>query len=107
MPCGCQGGRTTYSPPVKLGDVPIPVSRDGESLVEYTGTHAPRTYRGPSGKEYRFGSDSGHRAHYVRNQDLPIFMNRADFRPAIADSDGMVVLQALGPPNREAELALA
>lgn len=106
MACGCSGGRTTYSPPVKVGNVPVPVTQDGMTLVEYSGTSAPRTYRGASGREYRFGRDEGHRAHYVLNTDLVTFINRLDFRLAIADSDGMAVLQALGPPNREAELAV-
>lgn len=106
MACGCSGGRTTYSPPVVVGDTPIPVSRDGETLVEFTGTSAPRTYRGQR-KEYRFGSDTGHRAHYVRNEDLPIFKDRPGYRLAVADSAGMAILEALGPPDREAELVPA
>lgn len=106
MACGCSGGRTTYSPPVMVGNTPIAVSKDGMTLVEFTGSSAPRTYRGSSGKEYRFGSDSGHRVHYVHNQDLHIFAARPDYRIAIADPDGFAVLTALGPPNREAEAAL-
>lgn len=107
MACGCQGGRTTYSPPIQFDDTPIPVTRDGQTMVEFVGISAPRTYRGPSGKEYRFGSDQGHRAHYVNNEDLYIFDKRPQFRMALADGDGNAMLQALGPPDREAELALA
>lgn len=108
MACGCSGGRTTYSPPVNIGDVPIPVTQDGHTLVEFIGNSAPRTYRGQaSGREYRFGRDEGHRVQYVVNTDLPQFVNnKPHFRLAIADSDGMAILEALGPPNREAGLVL-
>lgn len=106
MACGCSGGTTTYSPPVKVGNVPIPVSKDGATLVEFLGTSAPRTYRGRR-REYRFGSDSGHRAHYVNNEDLHIFLNRPDYRMAVANSEGMTILEAAGPPNREDALVLA
>lgn len=107
MACGCSGGRTTYSPPVIVNGTPLPVSKDGMTLVQFLGTSAPRTYRGPSGKEYRFGSDSGHRQHYVNNQDLLTFANRADYRIAIADGEGFAILDAIGPPDREAELVPA
>lgn len=99
MACGCSGGRTTYSPPLMVNNLAVPVTKDGMTLVEYTGTSAPRTYRGAR-KEYRFGGDSGHRAHYVNNEDLPIFANRGDYRLAVADDKGMTILQALGPPKR-------
>lgn len=105
MPCGCQGGRTVYVAPVRVGDQPIPVSKDGRTLVEFMGTSAPRTYRGPSGTEYRFGSDEGHRLHHVLNQDLGMFMNRPGFRVVIGDEQGMAILDAKGPPNRAAEYA--
>jgi glycosyltransferase involved in cell wall biosynthesis len=107
MGCGCQGGRTTYSPPIQTDRGPLPVNRDGMTLIEFTGSSAPRTYRGPSGTEYRFGSDSGHRMHYVHAKDLSIFDGRKDFRPALGDADGFVVLEALGPPDRVAALAHA
>lgn len=103
MPCGCAGGQTVYIAPVQVNGAPVPVSKDGKTLVEYTGTHAPRTWRGPSGTEYRFGNDPGHQRSYVLNEDLGTFMNRLGFRVAVADSEGNAILEALGPPNRTAE----
>jgi glycosyltransferase involved in cell wall biosynthesis len=107
MACGCAGGRTTYSPPVLSGGLPLPVVRDGMTMIEFTGTSAPRTYRGASGREYRFGSDSGHKRHYVANEDLPTFDNRLGFRLAVADADGFAMMDAVGPPDRMASFVLA
>lgn len=101
MACGCKGGKTTYSTPVKIGNDSVLISKAGETLIQFIGHSAPRTYRGPSGTEYRFGSDDAHKIHSVKNVDVPLFQNRNDFVLVNGGDINAVVLEAKGPPKRK------
>jgi hypothetical protein len=121
MACGCKDGKTTYSVPVKSGGggdngngIPTP---PGTTRIRFDGVSAPRTYRGPTGREYRFGSDKGHSEHFVDNRDVSIFVSpigapvRAGFSMVVNGGAGVdggehPLLDAKGPPDREAALVL-
>lgn len=60
---------------------PIDDGRVAQAIVEYTGRRTGAvTYRGPSGRTYRFGAEPSHRRHYVLDEDLERFQRHVEFR---------------------------
>lgn len=60
---------------------PIDNGQVDQTVVEYTGGRLGAvTYRGPSGREYRFSALPSGRKHYVLSEDLEYFRCLVDFR---------------------------
>ena len=60
---------------------PIDGGRVAQAIVEYTGVRlGAMTYRGPSGREYRFSATPSEHKQYVLSVDLEHFGCQADFR---------------------------
>jgi hypothetical protein len=60
---------------------PIDDGQVDQTVVEYTGPRlGAETYRGPSGREYRFSALPSDRRRYVLAQDLEYFRRLVDFR---------------------------
>jgi glycosyltransferase involved in cell wall biosynthesis len=111
MGCGCQSTRVTrgaIQPSVPAsngnGQSSAQTASDDLVLVEYVAASGPRTYKGASGVEYRFGPDEGRRMRYVRSMDLSTFDNRPKEFRIKRGSDAIVVsdieLVAAGPPSK-------
>ena len=63
--------------------LPRPIDNDqvDQTVVEYTGGRlGAATYRGPSGRLYRFDAGSWNKRQYVLDQDLEYFRCQVDFR---------------------------
>ncbi len=60
---------------------PIDDGRVVQAIVEYTGRRTGAvTYRGPSGREYRFAAGPSDRMKYVLEEDLEHFRRLVDFQ---------------------------
>jgi len=60
---------------------PIDDGRVDQTVVEYTGgRRGAMTYRGPSGRQYRFDALPSGRRKYVLREDLEYFAPRPEFR---------------------------
>lgn len=60
---------------------PIDNGQVDQTVVEYIGGRLGAvTYRGPSGREYRFSALPSGRKHYVLSEDLEYFRRLVDFR---------------------------
>jgi hypothetical protein len=60
---------------------PIDDGRVAQAIVEYTGRRTGAvTYRGPSGRQYRFAAGPSDRMNYVLEEDLERFRRLVDFR---------------------------
>jgi len=60
---------------------PIDNGQVDQTVVEYTGPRVGAvTYRGPSGREYRFSALPSDKRRYVLGQDLEYFRRFVDFR---------------------------
>jgi hypothetical protein len=60
---------------------PIDNGQVDQTVVEYTGPRLGAvTYRGPSGREYRFSAFPSDSKQYVLSEDLERFRGRPDFR---------------------------
>jgi hypothetical protein len=60
---------------------PIDNGQVDQTVVEYAGNRlGAATYRGPSGRQYRFDAGPWDRRHYVLAEDLGYFRHLVDFR---------------------------
>lgn len=60
---------------------PIDNGQVDQTVVEYTGGRLGAvTYRGPSGRPYRFDAGPSNKSHYVLDEDLEYFRRLVDFR---------------------------
>jgi len=60
---------------------PIDNGQVDQTVVEYTGGRLGAvTYRGPSGRPYRFDAGPSNKRHYVLDEDLEYFRRLVDFR---------------------------
>jgi hypothetical protein len=60
---------------------PIDNGQVDQTVVEYTGgQRGAVTYRGPSGRSYRFDAGPSNKRHYVLDEDLEYFRRLVDFR---------------------------
>ena len=83
MACGsCGGNRQAV---VTSNKISIPNESDPSMvLLEFIGSGGARSYVGQvTGTIYRFGSDPSHKIRYVFASDLPLFVNRPEFRRAV------------------------
>lgn len=78
LACGACGARRTVTYPAQGADSAI--NTQGMTLMEYTGSNTPRTYRGPmTGATYRFGAPD-HRVRYVDDRDVQGLLLISDFQ---------------------------